>query len=227
MGSFETRAINLFALALWAWILAGFVFCLYSWFLYLVGALGGVTLYELLALTLIVAPLFILFSVATFPKIKIDRDGVLLRYGFTSMFFPFDEVRIEVRRSVLRLGAGTGLVNWYAPLRRKGCMEVAEKMIGVYPAKVPRGVSSTFYLYLLPVPILFLVEQFLKRWGTVLNPIVWSLLWGIVTASSLMMFTHKAPVKMEIWKLDKAGSSILFGALIGIAIFLFRALTAG
>lgn len=120
MEPFKTRAVNLFAVAIWAMFLAGFVFCLYGWFLYLSGSLGG-ALYQLLALTLVVAPLFILFSLAAFPKIEIDRDGVVLKYGFMRMLFAPNEVQIKAEGWILRLG-GWMMRGWYVPFKREECV---------------------------------------------------------------------------------------------------------
>lgn len=223
MEPFETRAVNLFAVAIWPVFLAGFVFCLYGWFLYLTGAISS-ALYQLLALTLIVAPLFILFSLAAFPKIEIEKDTIILKYGFMRMLFFPDEVQIKAEGWVLRLG-GWMMGGWYVPFRREECIEALEKIVGLYPPKAPRKFSPWFYLYLLPVPILYLFQRFLKHLSFILNPTIWALLWGVVVTFSLTMAIYNSPVKIKIRRLDKANSSLLFGLFSGITIFLFMMLT--
>jgi hypothetical protein len=223
MEPFETRAINLFAVAIWPVFLAGFVFCLYGWFLYLSEA-TSIALYQLLALMLIVVPLFILSSLAAFPKIEIENDAVILKYGFMRMLFFPDEVQIKAEGWVLRLG-GWMIGGWYVPIRREECIAALEKIVGLYPRKAPRKFSPWFYLYFLPVPILYMLQVFLKHLSFTLDPTIWALLWGVVVTFSLTMTIYNSPLKIKIWRLNKANSSLLFGLLLGITSFLFMMLT--
>jgi len=224
MEVFKSRAINLFGVFIWVALLIGLVFCLYGWFLYLIGtAPSSDVLYPLLALSLLVGSLFIYGSLATFPTIEIDRDSIVVKYAFTRFFFSFDDVQIKHGGRVLRLGGWT-VGGWYIPFRREECVNALEKAAGLYPPKAPRKVSPTFLLYLLALPILTLTQQFLKSMNILLNPMAWSLIWGITAVFSLTMFMYNAPVEMKIGKLDKAGSSILFGISVGIIIFLFMLL---
>jgi hypothetical protein len=223
MEPFETRAVNLFAVAIWPVFLAGFVFCLYGWFLCLIGAISSV-LYQLLALTLMVVPLFIFCSLAAFPKIEIENDIVILKYGFMRMLFFPDEVQIKAEGWVLRLGDWM-MGGWYVPFRREECIEALEKIAGLYPSKVPRKFSPWFYLYFLPVPILYVFQRFLKHLSFMLNPTIWALLWGVVVTFSLTMMIYNSPLQIKIWRLNKFNSSLLFGLFLGITIFLFMMLT--
>ena len=189
--------------------------------LYLPSALGSVGEFpwQLLVLAGIGISFIILFTMAAFPKVVVDKDGVLLKMGFMSLFFTFDEVRVQAGGSVLRLGNWM-VGGWYIPFRRKECMEAVKQLMGVYPAKPPKRFSPTFLLYLLLTPILSLVELFLKHLDIMLNPTVRPLLWGFTVAFSMTMFTYKSPAKMKIGKLDKVNSSILFGLATGIMVFL-------
>jgi len=223
MEPFETRAVNLFAVAIWPVFLAGFVFCLYGWFLYLTGTVS-IALYQLLALTLIVVPLFILSSLAAFPKIKIENDAIILKYGFIRMLFFPDEVQIKAEGWVLRLGDWM-VGGWYVPFRREECIAALEKIVGLYPRKASRKFSQWFYLYFLPVPILYILQRFLKHLSFMLNPTIWALLWGVVVTFSLTMTIYNSPLKIKIWRLNKANSSLLFGLFLGITSFLFMMLT--
>lgn len=221
MESIKSRAINLFGIFIWVALLIGFVFCVYGWFLYLIGAApSSDVLYPLLALSLLVVPLFIYGSLATFPTIEIDRDSIVVKYAFTRFFFSLEEVQIKYGGRVLRLGGWTS-GGWYIPFKRKECTDALEKLAGLYPLKAPRKISPTFLLYLLALPILTLIQQFLESMTILLNSVVWSLIWGITAVFSLTMFMYKAPVEMKIGKFGKAGSSILFGISVGIIIFLF------
>jgi hypothetical protein len=222
-GFFETRAVNLFAVVIWPVFLAGFIFCLYGCFLYLTGAINN-ALYPLLALMLIVVPLFTLFSLAAFPKIKIENDVVILKYGFMRMLFFPDEVQIKAEGRVLRLGNWmTG--GWYVPFRREECIAALEKIAGLYPPKAPRKFSPWFYLYFLPIPILYMLQVLLKQLSFTLNPMIWALLWEVVVTFSLTMTIYNSPLKIKIWGLNKASSSLLFGLFLGITAFLFMMLT--
>lgn len=222
MEPFETRAVNLFAVAIWPVFLAGFVFCLYGCFLYLTGAINN-ALYPLLALMLMVVPLFILSSLAAFPKIKIENDVIILKYGFMRMLFFPDEVQIKADGWVLRLG-GWMIGGWYVPFRREECITALEKIVGLYPQKTPRKFSPRFYLYFLPIPILYMFQVLLEQ-SFMLDPTIWALLWGVVVTFSLAMTIYNSPLKIKIWKLNKANSSLLFGLFLGITAFLFMMLT--
>jgi len=209
---------------IWMGFLVFFVFCLYFWSQFLIGApTAREAFYPWLAITLVVASFFILFSIAAFPKIRIDKDSIVLKSGFTRTFFALDEVKIEAGGWVLRLGGWT-MGDWCVPFRRKECIDTLEKVVGLYVPKAPRKVSPRFLLYFLPVPILFLFKQFLKYLGVTLNPTVSALLWGVVATFSLAMTTYKSPVEIRIGKLNKAGSSLLFGLFCGIIIFVFMML---
>lgn len=162
MEGFKSRAINLFGIFIWVAFLIGFVFCLYGWFLYLTGnAPSSDVLYPLLALSLFVMPLFIYGSLATFPTIEIDRDTIVVKYAFIRFFFSFDDVQIRYGGRVLRLGGWTA-GGWYIPFRREECVNALEKVAGLYSPKASKKVSPTFLLYLLALPILTLIQQFLK-----------------------------------------------------------------
>ena len=203
------------------WVAMLCVFCFLG-LLYLPRALGssvGEFPWQLLVLAAIGISFIILFTMAAFPKVVIDKEGVLLKMGFMSLFFTFDEVRVQAGGSVLRLGNWM-VGGWYIPFRRRECMKVVEQLMGVYPAKPPKLFSPTFLLYLLPIPILSLVELFLKHLDIVLNPMPRALLWGFTVAFSMTMFAYKSPAKMKMGKLNKVNSSILFGLAIGITVFI-------
>jgi len=218
LETFETRAFSLMHGLVWIVMLSAF--CLLG-SLYLPSALGSVGEFpwQLLVLAAIGISFIILFTMAAFPKVVIDKDGVLLKMGFMSLFFTFDEVRVQAEGSVLRLGNWM-VGGWYIPFRQKECMKAVEHLMGVYPVKVPKRVSPTFLLYLLPIPILSLIELFLRHLDIMLNPMVQALLWGFTVAFSMTMFAYKSPAKMKMGKLNKVNSSILFGLAIGITVFI-------
>ena len=224
LETFETRAFSLMRGFIWIVMLSAFCF-LGS--LYLPSALGSVGEFpwQLLVLAAIGISFIILFTMAAFPKVVVDKDGVLLKMGFMSLFFTFDEVRVQAGGSVLRLGNWM-VGGWYIPFRRKECMKAVEQLMGVYLAKPPKRVSPTFLLYLLPIPILSLIELFLRHLDIMLNPMPRSLLWGFTVAFSTTMFAYKSPAKMRMGKLSKVNSSILFGLAIGITVFIIFVLVS-
>jgi len=172
---------------------------------------------------LMVVPLFILSSLAAFPKIKIENDVIILKYGFMRMLFFPDEVQIKAKGRVLRLGNWM-IGGWYVPLRREKCIAALEKIVGPYPPKASRKFSPWFYLYFLPVPMLYMLQVFLEQ-SFMLDSAIWALLWGVVVTFSLTMTIYNSPLKIKILGLNKAKSSLLFGLFLGITAFLFMMLT--
>lgn len=176
----------------------------------------------LLAITAILLPLFVLSSLASFPKIRLDEDGVRLETGFSSFFFSFDEVKAK-NCYVIRLGNHL-IGDWCIPINRKLCLKILEKR-GIFPPAIPGKKAPTYVIYLAPPFILYVISFSLKILGIMLNPIMLAAIWGVTVTGSLSMFAYKAPMNVKIWKFDKKWSAVFLGTLLGISIFLFLVLT--
>lgn len=214
MKPFETRVVNVFGVFVCFFFTGFLLFSLYGWYLYLNNR-PVVDLQTLIGGTLLTGLFSVLFFIMLFPKVTIDEEMVLLRTPFTSMCFTADDVRLG--RLILKLGG-----YWYIPFKRKECMSALEKIGGaaqVGPQKMPMQIPAKFFTvnvtFLLIILFIYLFED---RLG--LNPWVRAPLWGAVTFSFTTMFFKELPVEFKIWKLDKTGSAILMGALLGIAVFL-------
>jgi len=220
---FETRAFSLVRGPIWVFFSAFFMFCLYLWSQYFIGVLNKGIESMLLAITAISAPLFILSSLASFPKIRIEKDGILFTTGFSSFFFSLDEIKKERDGWVLRLG-NWFIGDWIIPFKRKdtvrilGCMKISPQMIR------KKG-APTYVIYLIPLVILYLVSYLLKLLNIALNSVLSATIWGLVATVSLTMFTYEMPMNIKIWRFDKKLSCLIFSALFGVSIFLFLVLT--
>lgn len=115
---------------------------------------------------------------------------------------------------------------WYIPFKRRECVGWIEGKGAAPTAKPPRRIPMGVCLYPLIPFVLYLVGTFLRHSGLVIDPMLWAVVWGITTAFSIGMTTHKAPYRFRIWKPGARGSSALFGVSTGTLIFLFMSLTA-
>jgi hypothetical protein len=156
---------------------------------------------------------FALFSMAAFPKIEIDRDGVVLKYGFVRLLFALEDVEIDSKGHVLKLGDGM-MTYRLIPFKERECMDLLDRHVGTYQSK------PLFLLYLLPFLILGLFFSFLRYLGGTFAPLFSAILWGAITGISMAIFTYGAPVDMRINNLRRGSSAIVFGLSIGIVIFL-------
>lgn len=221
--TFETRAFSLIRGPIWGVFSALFVFCLYLWSQYFIGVLNRGIESRLLAVTAISVLLFVFSSMASFPKIKLEKDGVLLTTGFSSFFFLPNEIKTERDGWVLRLG-NWFIGDWIIPFKRKdlvrilGCIEIS-------PPKIPKKGAPIYTIYLIPPVILYLTSYLLKALNIILNSILWATIWGLVLTVSLTMFTYESPINLKIWRFDKKFSCLILNTLLGISIFLFLALT--
>lgn len=219
MKPFETRVVNVFGIFVCFFFTGFFLFSLYGWYLYLNNR-PVVDLQTLIAGTLLTGLPSVLFYAMLFPKVTIDEEMVLLRMPFTFRCFTAEDVRLG--RLILKLGG-----YWYIPFKRKECMSALEKIGGaaqVRPQKMPMQVPARFFtvnvMFLLIMLFIHIIENMLKNYGFGLTPWIRAPLWGAVTFSFVTMFFNELPVEFKIWKLDKIGSAILMGALLGIAVFL-------
>jgi len=100
MERFETRAFSLLTGVAWVTVLM--VYSFLGWQFYRSGSLGGVFRWPLLPFTVLAVLFAILCSLATFPKIVIDRDGVLVNKTFLSLYFTVDPVQVKAGGYVLQ-----------------------------------------------------------------------------------------------------------------------------
>jgi len=218
--TFATRAFNLAQGLIWIMFIIAFVTILFQWYLYFFDAsyyVGNPTI-PLMIMTIPAGAGFVLFGMATFPRIEIDLDSVVVRYAFVRLFFGLDEVGIDPKAHILRLGKFP-MTNWFVPFKERECMDFLDKQIGGYKA-IP-----LFLIYLLPFPILDLFFNLGRNMYGTLAPMYWAITWGTVTALSMTFLTYAAPVTLRIGNLRRGTSAIAFGTSIGIVIFLLMFLS--
>lgn len=216
METFETRAFNLAQGFIWMLLVGPLIGVLFGWYLYFADRpsafIGGDPAIPLMIFTLIIVAGFALFGMAAFPNVKIDRDGGVVKYSFVRLFFALEDVEIDPKGHILKLGEGL-MTYWFIPFKQKECMGLLDKHVGTYRSK------PLFITYLLPLPILGFFFMFLRYLGGTLAPLFWAILWGVMAAISLTIFAYGAPVDMRIGNLGRGASSIISGLSIGIIIF--------
>jgi hypothetical protein len=214
-STFVSRAFNLGQGFIWVVLVGPLIWVLFQWYLYFVdraGAFIGDPTIPLMIFSLPIVGFFALFSMAAFPKIEIDRDGVVLKYGFVRLLFALEDVEIDSKGHVLKLGDGM-MTYRLIPFKERECMDLLDRHVGTYQSK------PLFLLYLLPFLILGLFFSFLRYLGGTFAPLFSAILWGAMTGISMAIFAYGAPVDMRINNLRRGSSAIVFGLSIGIVIF--------
>jgi len=212
---FGSRAFNLGQGFIWVLLVGPLLGVLFQWYLYFAdraGAFIGDPTIPLMIFSLPTVGFFALFSMAAFPKIEMDRDGVVLKYGFVRLLFALEDVEIDPKGHVLKLGGGMWTYR-LIPFKERECMDLLDRYIGTYQSK------PLFLLYLLPLLILGLFFSFLRYLGGTFAPLFSAILWGVMTGISMAIFAYGAPVGMRINNLRRGASAIVFGLSIGIVIF--------
>jgi len=212
---FGSRAFNLGQGFIWVLLVGPLLGVLFQWYLYFVdraGAFIGDPTIPLMIFSLPTVGFFALFSMAAFPKIEMDRNGVVLKYGFVRLLFALEDVEIDPKGHVLKLGGGMWTYR-LIPFKERECMDLLDRYIGTYQSK------PLFLLYLLPLLILGLFFSFLRYLGRTFAPLFSAILWGVMTGISMAIFAYGAPVGMQINNLRRGASAIVFGLSIGIVIF--------
>jgi hypothetical protein len=212
--TFVTRAFNIAQGLLWLMFSIPFVTILFQWYLYFFDPsyyIGDPAI-PLMIATLPVGAGFVLFGMAAFPKIEVDRDSAEVRYAFVRLFFGLDEIEIDPKRHILRLGEFP-MTNWFVPFKERECFDFLGKRVGGYKAR------PLFLIYLLLFPVLDLSFNLGRNIYGSLAPIYWALVWGVATALSMTFFAYAAPASMRIGNLLRGASAIIFGVSIGIVIY--------
>lgn len=216
MKTFETRAFSLAQGFIWVVLVYPLTWVLFGWYLYFAdraGAFFGDPTIPLMIFTLIIGGAFALFGMVTFPRIMIDRDSITVKLGFVRRFFALEDVRIDFKGHILKLGEGLTTAGWFIPFREKECMDLLDKHVGTYRSK------PLFLIYLLPVTILGFYFRLARHLGGTLAPLFWAFSWGVTAAISMAIFVYGAPADMRIDRLDRGASAMVFGLSIGIIIF--------
>jgi hypothetical protein len=214
-STFVSRAFNLGQGFIWVVLVGPLIWVLFQWYLYFVdraGAFIGDPTIPLMIFSLPIVGFFALFSMAAFPKIEIDRDGVVLKHGFVRLLFALEDVEINSKGHVLKLGDGM-MTYRLIPFKERECMDLLDRHVGTYQSK------PLFLLYLLPFLILGLFFSFLRYLGGTFAPLFSAILWGVMTGISMAIFAYGASVDMRINNLRRGSSAIVFGLSIGIVIF--------
>jgi hypothetical protein len=216
MKTFETYAFSLAQGFIWAMLIHPLTWVLFSWYLYFADrarAFFGDPTIPLMIFTLIIGGAFALFGMAAFPRIMIDRDGVTVKLGFVRRFFAIEDVRIDLKGQILKLGEGLATAGWFIPFKRKECIYLLDKHVKTYRSK------PLFLVYLLPLLIIGFYFRLARYFGGTLAPLFWAFSWGTTTAISMAIFIYGAPADIRISNLGRGASAIVFGLSIGIIIF--------
>jgi hypothetical protein len=214
MRTFVTRAFNLMQGFIWLIFVIAFVTILFQWYLYFFDArfYVGNPIIPLMILTLPVGAGFVLFGMAAFPKIEIDLESAVVRYAFVHLSFGLDELGIDPRGHILRLGKFP-MTNWFVPFKERECLDFLDKQIEGYRAK------PLFLIYLLSFPILDVFFNLGRNIYGTLAPMYWAIAWGVVTAFSMAFFAYAAPINIRIGNLRRGASTMVLGISTGIVIF--------
>lgn len=223
MECFETRAFSLLTGV--AWVTMLMVYSFLGWLTYRSGDPGGIFRWPVLPLTVLAVLFAVLCSLATFPKIVIDRDGVVVNKTFLSLYFTVDEVKVRAGGYVLQLG-GWLTRDYFVPFKQRQCVEAVVKIMGLHVPKESRRPPLTFLLYLLALLALFPIEHVMGNFGFTLSPLPRAIMWGAAVFFFMTMFVYKSPARVKVWKLNKVGSSIIFGIWVGVTAFLIMLLPA-
>ncbi|HVP26877.1 MAG TPA: winged helix-turn-helix domain-containing protein [Candidatus Bathyarchaeia archaeon] len=217
MKAFETRAFSLAQGFIWVLLVYPLTWILFGWYLYFANRAGfftGDPTIPLMIFTMIVVAGFALFGMTTFPKIKIDRDGVEVKSGFVRRFFSLEEIRMDSKGYVLKLGEGLTAASWFIPFKEKECMVLLNKHVRTYRSK------PLFLMYLLPVLVIGFYFELVRGLGGGLSPLFWAFSWGATAAISMSIFVYGAPADIRMGNLRRGASSMVFGLSTGITIFL-------
>jgi hypothetical protein len=169
--------------------------------------------------TVIIVAVFALFGVAAFPKIEIDRDGAELKFGFVRRFFVLEEIRMDSRGHVLKLGEGLATAGWFIPFKEKECTILLNKHVRSHRSR------PLFLAYLLPVSVVGFYFELIAYLGGTLSPLYWAFSWGTTTAISMSIFSYGIPGDIRIGNLRRGASAMVFGLSIGIVVFVLMFLS--
>ena len=216
LKTFETRAFSLAQGFIWVLLVVPLIGVLFWWYPYFAdraSAFIGDPTIPLMIFTLIAVSVFALFGMAALPKIDIDHDGIVVKYGIWRFFFALEDVTVDSKGHILKLGQGWTTFGWLIPFKEKECMNLLDKHVRTFRSK------PFFLIYLLPLLILGFYSELARYLGVTLTPSLWAFQWGVTAAISMTIFACGAPTDMQIGKLGRGASAIVFGVSIGIVIF--------
>ena len=212
---FETRAFNLFAGFMWLVLVYPFMGLLFGWYLYFTDTAtpfnSNVAL-QLATLSLIGIPAFVLFSINQFPKIKIDRDSIVVEWATGHRFFIFEEAKIDVRGHILRLGGNLMAFGHFIPFKEKECINLLSKQVKAYRSK------PLYIAYAFPPFLLTVLFAYARRLEGLFPPELWAILWGVTTALSMAMIVYSFPVEIRLGNMRRGVSAMVCGVFVGITI---------
>lgn len=213
--TFETRAFSLFAGFMWLVLIYPFMGLLFGWYLYFTDpatAFNGDLAVQLTTLSLIGIPAFVLFSINQFPKIKIDRDSIVVEWATGRKFFVFEEAKIDVRGHILRLGGKLMAFGHFIPFKEKECMKLLSKQVEAYRSK------PLYLAYAIPPSFLTVLFVLARRLEGLFPPELWAVLWGVTIATSTALITYSFPVEIRLGNMNRGFSAIVYGIFAGVTI---------
>jgi hypothetical protein len=212
---FKTRAFSLFAGLIWFLSVYLFLPLMFGWYLYFadptITAEGG-SITQLITLSIILIPAFVLITINQFPIIEIDNDSIAVKWATGSSLFIMEEVKIDVNSHILRLGERLIPFGWFIPFEEDECFNLLSKHVERYKSK------ALYLTFVLPPTLLTFMFVFTNRLESVFSPDLWAIFWGVTIAISLAMFTYSFPAEINLRKMNRGLSSIIFGVVVGVII---------
>lgn len=217
VSTFETRALSLFPSFIWLLLVYPFLGILFGWYLFFSGstlAFGTDLMFQFILLSFIGLSVFVLFTLAAFPIIEIDRDGITVKWGLSKKYFSLDEASIDFEGHMIKLGEGRNTFGWYIPFKEQKIMNILERQVKEFSSK------PFFLFFLIPQTFFGILFIGTKAPYEMLTPELWAILWGITTTISITVFTYSSKLELTIGRIRRGLSAGLLGFLTGVIIAL-------
>jgi hypothetical protein len=212
---FKTRAFSLFAGFIWLVSVYLFLGLVFGWYLYFteptVMTKGNLAT-PLITLSVILIPAFGLIAINQFPVIEIDQESIVVKWATGRRFFSMEEVKMDVRGHILRLGERRMPFGWFIPFKEDECFNLLNKHVETYRSK------ALYLTFALPPTFLTFLFAFASRLEGVFPPDLWAVFWGVTIAISSAMFAYSFPAEIHLGKMNRGISSIIYGVFVGVII---------
>ncbi len=210
----QTRAFSIFAGFMSLLLLYPVLGLLFGWYLYFTDVtvtVNGNLATQLIILSLIIIPPFMLISINQFPKIGVDRDSIIVKWVTGSKLFIMEEAKIDARGHLLRLG-GVLPFGWFIPFKDEECFSLLNKKTQTYHSK------PLYLTFALPPTCLALLSTFVGRVGGFFPPELWAIWWGATATVSLAMIAYSFPAEIHLGNLNRGKSAVIYGSLAGFVV---------
>jgi len=215
--AFKTRAVSIFPSLIWLLLVYPFLGILFGWYLFFSGSVLSFAndwVFQYGILSFIGLSVFVLFTLAAFPTIEINSDGITVKWGFSKKYFCLDEASVDFEGHMIKLGENRNTFGWYIPVKEQKLMNIVDHQVKEFSSK------PLFLFFLIPQAFFGILFIGTKAPYELLSPELWAILWGITTTISISLFTYASKLELRIGKIQRGLSAALFGILIGAIIAL-------